>query len=344
MSYKITSLNEIKKNSNSPERFSLISLFSGCGGMDLGFLQEGFNVLWANDINEWACKTYKRNFGNHIVCGDISEISLRSLPKADVVTGGFPCQDFSMIWKRGGINTERGNLYKYLVDVVRIVEPKIFIAENVKGLLSANKGNAIKMIEQDFQGLGKGYSTSINLVNFADYGTPQIRERVLIIGIRKDINGTFSPPNPTNTPDTYVSSKEALEGVESVPYNNEHQNIMQKTRERLELIPPGGNFTSIPKDSPYYVKGMISHVYRRLHPDKPSTTIIAGGGGGTWGYHYSEPRPLTNRERARLFGYPDDFIFEGSITEVRRQIGNSVPPIGILPIARKIKTILQDPR
>ena len=101
----------------------------------------------------------------------------------------------------------------------------------------------------------------------------------------------------------------------------------------LKLIPEGGNFASIPKDSPYYVKGMISHVYRRLDRNKPSTTIIAGGGGGTWGYHFEEPRPLTNRERARLFGYPDNFVFEGTITEVRKQIGNSVPPIAARVIA-----------
>ncbi len=129
---------------------------------------------------------------------------------------------------------------------------------------------------------------------------------------------------------------------EKVKYNNEHQNIQASTIEKLKLIPPGGNFTNIPKDSPHYVKGMISHVYRRLHPDKPSTTIIAAGGGGTWGYHFEEPRPLTNRERARLFGYPDDFVFEGTITEVRKQIGNSVPPAGILPIAKHIKTYLEN--
>ena len=325
---------------NKIDKFKLVSLFSGCGGMDLGFYQEGFEIVWANDNNRWACETYKNNLGNHIVCDDISNIDLGTIPNADVVTGGFPCQDFSMIWKRGGINTERGNLYKYFVDVIKTVNPKIFIAENVKGLLTANNGNAIDQIVKDFNNVGSGYHTTINLVNFANYGTPQIRERVLIIGIRKDINGKFELPQPTHKPEMYVSTKKALEGVEKIPFNNEHQNIAEKTRERLKLIPPGGNFTDIPRDSPYYVKGMISHVYRRLHPDKPSTTIIAGGGGGTWGYHYSEPRPLTNRERARLFGYPDLFIFEGSITEVRRQIGNSVPPVGIRVIAKTIKNIL----
>ena len=131
---------------------------------------------------------------------------------------------------------------------------------------------------------------------------------------------------PTHNQKTYITSGAALKGVKKVPHNNEHQNITDKTRRMLELIPEGGNFTDIPKDHPLYVKGMISHVYRRLDRKKPSTTIIAGGGGGTWGYHYSEPRPLTNRERARLFGYEDDFVFVGTITEVRKQIGNSVPP------------------
>lgn len=315
-----------------------VSLFSGCGGMDLGFEQEGFEVVWANDNAHWACETFKKNFGDVIVEGDITKIDPKDIPDCDVITGGFPCQDFSMIWKRGGITTERGNLYRYFVKIVLEKRPKIFVAENVKGLLTANGGKAVDQIVKDFS--EAGYSVSVNPINFAHYGAPQFRQRVLIIGVRNDLKKSFSMPTRTNNEDNYVSSKKALEGVEKVKYNNEHQNIMPKTREMLKLIPPGGNFTSIPKDSPFYVKGMISHVYRRLDPKKPSTTIIAGGGGGTWGYHYSEPRPLTNRERARLFGYPDNFKFEGSITEVRRQIGNSVPPIGIRPIAQAIKKFL----
>ena len=118
--------------------------------------------------------------------------------------------------------------------------------------------------------------------------------------------------------------------------NNEHINIKEKTRKVLELIPEGGNFTDIPKDNPLYVKGMISHVYRRIKRDEPAKTIIAAGGGGTWGYHYPEPRPLTNRERARLQSFPDDFIFEGSVTEVRRQIGNAVPPVGVRAVAKRL--------
>lgn len=338
---RIKNLQLKHKNQIKPE-IDLISLFSGCGGMDLGFKQSGFNIKWANDNDRLACETYKNNISNHIVHADITEIDYSSIPDADVVIGGFPCQDFSLLWKRGGINTDRGNLYKNFVDIVSLKNPLMFIAENVKGILTANKKQAIKQIISDFSKTGSiGYNTTPYLINFADYGAPQLRQRVLIIGVRKDIQDYFDIPSPTHSIDNYVTSKKALENVEKVKYNNEHQKIQPRTIEKLKLIPPGGNFTDIPKDSPHYVKGMISHVYRRLHPDKPSTTIIAAGGGGTWGYHYEEPRPLTNRERARLFGYPDDFIFEGTITEVRRQIGNSVPPAGILPIASHIKQFLE---
>jgi DNA (cytosine-5)-methyltransferase 1 len=151
MNMQLPLLSETQKKNKNKKKYKIVSLFSGCGGMDLGFVQEGFEIVWANDIDKWACQTYRKNFGNHIFEGDIADLDLKNLPKADIVTGGFPCQDFSMIWKRGGINTERGNLYKYFVDVVAEIEPKIFVAENVRGLLSANNGEAIKQIVEDFQ-------------------------------------------------------------------------------------------------------------------------------------------------------------------------------------------------
>lgn len=319
------------KQDNKPK---LLSLFSGCGGLDLGFKQAGYEIVWANDFEHWSCETYAKNFGPHIVEASIADIDFSNTPDADIITGGFPCQDFSMIYKRGGLATDRGNLYKQFVRAVKIKKPKIFVAENVRGLITANRGRAIQQISEDFAELG--YKVSIDLYNFADYGAPQLRERVLIVGVRHDIEFDFAKPEPTHFPENYVTSGEALKGVEGVLYNNEHQNIKDKTRRMLQLIPEGGNFASIPKDSPYYVKGMISHVYRRLDRNKPATTIIAGGGGGTWGYHFEEPRPLTNRERARLFGYPDDFVFDGSITEVRRQIGNSVPPVAAKVVAENL--------
>ncbi len=308
--------------------------------MDLGFALEGFRINWANDNDHWACETYKKNFGAHIIEADIAKVDIKDLSRCDVMLGGFPCQDFSMIWKRKGLGTERGNLYRHFVRAVSLKRPKVFVAENVKGLLTANKGEAIIQIVTDFAEVG--YKVQVHPVNFANYGAAQLRERVLIIGVRNDIRKDFVMPAHTHDKRSHVGAGLALKGVEKALYNNEHQKITERTKEKLKLIPPGGNFTNIPKTSPHYVKGMISHVYRRLHPNKPSTTIIAGGGGGTWGYHFSEDRPLTNRERARLFGYPDDFVFEGSITEVRRQIGNSVPPVAIRVIAKAIKKFLKD--
>ncbi|MEG4963506.1 MULTISPECIES: DNA cytosine methyltransferase [unclassified Microcoleus] len=317
----------------------LISLFSGCGGMDLPFHQAGFEVVWAIDSNPYACKTFRRNIADVIINDSIENIDIAQVPEAEICIGGFPCQDFSLIWKRPGLEGTRGNLYTYFLDFVNKKKPKAFVAENVKGLLSANNYQAIKQIISDFESIAPGYLVKPKLYNFADYGVPQFRQRVLLVGIRMDTGFNFVHPQPKygiNRKNPYRTAGEALKNVETVLDNNKHHKIHSRTVEILNRIKPGGNFSDIPKDSPYYVKGMISHVYRRIHPDKPSSTIIAGGGGGTWGYHYLEPRSLTNRERARLQTFPDDFVFEGSTTEVRRQIGNAVPPEGIVAVVKAL--------
>ena len=328
--------------SNWQRRPRLISLFSGCGGLDLPFHRAGFECVWANDIDEDACRTFSRNISENIACGDISDpsiVDLGALPEVDLVTGGFPCQDFSVIWKRPGLNGDRGNLYQHFLRVVREKRPKVFVAENVKGLLSANKYRAIEKIISDFEAIPPGYLVKPRLYNFAEYGVPQFRERVIIVGVRQDTGFNFQHPRPTFGPKQvkeYRTAGEALKDVEKVSHNNEHMNIQPRTIEILKRIPPGGNFSAIPKESEFYVKGMISHVYRRIDPQRPAATLIAAGGGGTWGYHYPEPRALTNRERARLQTFPDEFVFEGSFSEIRRQIGNAVPPDGIVTLVESL--------
>lgn len=325
----------------------VLSLFSGCGGLDLGFEQVGdYKTVWANDFKHEACETFRNHFGNVIVEGDIEKIDPYSsdmIPACDLVLGGFPCQDFSIIWKRPGLDGERGNLYKSFLRFVDAKKPKAFVAENVKGLLTANKRKAIRQIIEDFQNIAPGYYVTPHLYNFADYGVPEFRERVLIVGIRIDTGFLFKHPKPTHGKGNglipYVTVGDAFKNVEKVPYNNERLKVLERTQKIISLIPEGGNFTDIPKDSPYYVKGMISHVYRRVHLGEPSKTIIAAGGGGTWGYHYPENRPLTNRERARIQSFPDDFVFYGSTTEVRRQIGNAVPPVGVHEVAKALKPL-----
>lgn len=331
----------------SKKEIGIVSLFSGCGGLDLGFEQVGdYKTLWANDFKHEACETFRNHFGNVIVEGDIERIDPytdKSIPSCDLILGGFPCQDFSIIWKQPGLNGERGNLYKSFLRFVDAKKPLAFVAENVKGILTANKRKAIKQIVEDFQNIAPGYIVKPHLYNFADYGVPEFRERVLIVGVRIDTGFYFEHPKPSHGEGEdllpYVTVGEAFKGVEDVPYNNELLNVQERTKKIISLIPEGGNFTSIPKDSPFYVKGMISHVYRRIHRNEPSKTIIAAGGGGTWGYHYPENRPLTNRERARIQAFPDDFVFFGNTTEVRRQIGNAVPPVGVHAVAKALKPL-----
>lgn len=321
---------------------TIVSIFSGCGGLDLGFHMEGYRTIWANDFAEWAVASFRENLGDVIHYGDITKIDPytdKTIPDCDLVLGGFPCQDFSVIWKQPGLNGKRGGLYRHFLEFVDAKKPKAFVAENVKGLLTANKHKAIETIIHDFESIAPGYIVKPHLYNFAEYGVPQFRERLLIVGIRVDTGFDFKHPKPTHGPNgtlPYVTAGQALQGALDVPYNNERINCKEKTRQMLELIPEGGNFTDIPRDNPLYVKGMISHVYRRIDRNEPSKTIIAAGGGGTWGYHYPEPRPLTNRERARLQSFPDDFKFMGNITEVRRQIGNAVPPVGVRAVAKRL--------
>jgi len=201
----------------------VVGLFSGAGGMDLGFEKAGYEVIWANDIDRWAVETYRKNFPKtEVVLGDIRDIEDSIIPDCDVVIGGFPCQDFSVLGgsTRKGITAKRGKLYKEFVRIVKAKKPKIFVAENVKGILSANKGLAMKIIKHDFEYIfsldteknieefsleeigswdndslfstdihnhQKDYVVFTDLYRFVEYGVPQLRERVLIIGIRRDI-------------------------------------------------------------------------------------------------------------------------------------------------------------
>ena len=156
----------------------ILSLFSGCGGLDLGFHQCGYKTVWANDFNNWATETFTRKFGDVIRCGDVEEIDPykdKSIPDCDLILGGFPCQDFSVLWKRPGLNGDRGNLYKSFLRFIDAKKPKTFVAENVKGLLSANKHTAIEKIIKGFREIEPGYIVKVQLYNFAEYGVPTIQ-------------------------------------------------------------------------------------------------------------------------------------------------------------------------
>lgn len=336
------------------KQFKILSIFSGAGGLDLGFHGDfnvfgkyfpklPFETIFASDINIDACNTLEYNsqyFSNaHIECMDITLYDHTKIKeKPDVLLGGFPCVTFSVVGKQAGITDDiNGTLYESYARYVEYFQPKVFLAENVKGILSANKGEAIKIIKKRFE--KTGYTIHCFSVNFADFGVPQLRHRVLLIGIRNDITLPFIPPQYTSYKQ-HMTVEEAFLNISNTCPNHTILKQNEKTRKMLELIPEGGNYQAL-KNTPYEIKGLMSNIYRRLKGNEPAYTVIASGGGGTWTYHHKEPRSLTNRERARLQSFPDDFIFQGSTTEIRRQIGNAVPPVGIYPFAKSIASLLQ---
>lgn len=304
---------------------SVVSMFSGCGGLDVGLLggftavgkeyyRLPFEVVWANDLSRAACKAYQHNLGHKIHCGDVWE-QLDTLPEtADVVVGGFPCQDVSVNGNRKGIGGKRTGLYRAMVEVVKRLHPKVFVAENVKGLLSDEK-KPLLQVASEFEALG--YDVTWKLYLAADYGVPQMRERVFIVGTSKQDNvRPFVHPAPPLKEKDRVSAKQAIGDLESVPESKE----ISHTWSRAKLSPEQGN--------------------RSLHADRPSTTIRAECHGNIQ-FHYSEPRRLSMREAARIQSFPDAFHFFPGIRETERLIGNAVPPVLGWYIARAVRDCLR---
>ena len=317
-------------------------LFCGAGGLALGAksvavmdnkgLKHSYELAWANDIDIYACKTYQENIApenkKKIICMPVQQLDLQTLSKIEGLLFGFPCNDFSIVGEKKGFEGDYGPLYTYAIKAIEFHNPKFFLAENVSGLSSVNEGKAFLKILGDLESAGKGYKVTSHLYKFEEYGVPQTRHRIIIVGIRDDLGITFRVPAPT-TPDKYKSSSEALRDVEKEPHNNEKTKHNKNTIERLKHIPPGGNawHAAVPEHLQLNVKGCrLSHIYRRLHPDQPAYTLTGSGGGGTHVYHWSENRALTNRERARLQAFPDSFVFYGPKESVRAQIGHAVPP------------------
>ena len=206
----------------------VISLFSGAGGMDIGFIQAGFEIVWANDFNFDAVQTYQKNIGHHIIHGDITKISSEDIPDSpDVIIGGFPCQGFSIANAKRSMEDERNFLYKELLRVIKDKKPKIFLAENVKGLLSMEKGKIIEMIKRDFEDLG--YEVDWKVLNASHYGVPQARERVFIMGNRIGIPNQFPLATYGEEMKAPVTVEEAIGFLESVPLSDFTTTLHQTT-------------------------------------------------------------------------------------------------------------------
>ena len=322
--------------------YRLGELFCGPGGIACGAINAkidnpDFKIIhqWANDYDEATCETYRHNIcpenPNSVICRDIRKLDISTLGEIDALAFGFPCNDFSVVGEQKGFDGNFGPLYQYGVRVLKMYQPQWFLAENVGGLASANDGRAFQVILQDLK--NAGYRVYPHLYKFEQYGVPQSRHRIIIVGIRKDLPFEYLPPSPAEYANVDNSCKTALE-VPPIPtdaFNNEFTKQSAIVTERLTYILPGQNaFTAdLPKHLQLKVKRTkISQIYKRLDPGKPAYTVTGSGGGGTHMYHYAEPRALTNRERARLQTFPDSYEFKGSKESVRKQIGMAVPVKG----------------
>ncbi len=319
--------------------FRLGELFCGPGGLAWGALHADignpdFRIVhqWANDYDKSTCETYRRNIcpddPDSVYHADIRKFDLEQLTGIDALAFGFPCNDYSTVGEQKGMDGTFGPLYSYGVKALKIFRPQWFLAENVSGLQNANEGKAFTKILEELR--GAGYRITPNLYKFEEYGLPQARHRIIIIGIRNDIDVEYRVPSTAPYADIDNSCRTAIE-VPPIPAdapNNEPTKQSKTVVERLKLIKPGQNaFTAdLPPELQLNIKGArISQIYKRLDPSKPSYTVTGSGGGGAHMYHWSEPRALTNRERARLQTFPDDYVFLGSKEDVRKQIGMAVP-------------------
>ena len=352
-----------------PKKIQLGELFSGPGGIASGAFRAAAELrydlrhAWAVDYDRESSFTYARNvlksagdtLPGSVLNKSVTNVIFRHLQKIQALAFGFPCNDFSMVGEKKGTSGDFGPLYSYGVKALKAHSPLFFVAENVGGLRSSKTvsgDSALSMIKKELEGAGRGYVVYPHYYKFEDYGIPQTRHRVILVGIRKDIAALidYKIPAPTHL-GRHVSVSSALDGViagDPSWKNNDFTRQSAVVVERLKCIKPGENaWNSTIKDPKLRlnVKNVrMSQIYRRLHPDLPSYTITGSGGGGTHVYHWREPRALTNRERACIQTFPREYEFIGSKESVRKQIGMAVPPDGAFVIFKSIlMTLLRRP-
>ncbi|MBP9478693.1 MAG: DNA cytosine methyltransferase [Sebaldella sp.] len=289
-------------------KFNLVSLFSGAGGLDIGFEKSGFKTIWANDIDKDACETHRKWSKAEVVCMDITKIDFNSIPNADIITGGFPCQGFSLAGPRK-IDDKRNILYRYFVKLVEEKQPLAFVAENVKGILTLGDGTIIEAIIEDFS--GKGYKVYPNLVNAADYGVPQDRWRVILIGFRKDllINEYKFPEKQDRKVTLATALKDFSEpNQKDICKEAFSSRFMSRNRKR--------NWNNVS----YTIPAMAKQI--ALHPSSPDMIKV---GEDEWKFGNGITRRFSWQEAAAIQTFPKNMEFYGNLNSKYKQIGNAVP-------------------
>lgn len=315
------------------DTFTNVELFAGAGGLALGLEQAGFENLLSNDFDKDSCNTLKSNRPNwNVICDSVENLAEQDLlgmlnikeGELDLLSGGFPCQSFSYAGKRLGLNDVRGTMFYYYAKILKQLKPKMFLAENVKGLVSHDNGKTLQTMINVFEEIG--YRVQYKVLNAWDYGVAEKRERIVIIGIRNDISVDFKYP----TPHEY---KPVLRDVlKNVP-KSEGASYPQSKKEVFDLVPPGGCWRDLPEDvARTYMKGSYNlgggktGMARRISWNEPSLTILCSPCmKQTDRCHPEETRPFTIRESARIQSFPDTWQFTGSLNSKYKQIGNAVP-------------------
>ena len=310
------------------DKITNIELFAGAGGLALGLEQAGIEGVEFVEFNHAACETLRANRPNwNVIEGDVHTVDFTEYKgKVDLVSGGAPCQAFSYAGKKLGFGDTRGTLFAEFARCVEEVQPKMFLFENVRGLLSHDKGRTFETIRHVFENLG--YSVQYKVLNACYYGVGQKRERLIVIGVRNDLvdDIKFEYPEPD---EHWTTLRDALANVPDSPY----QPYSDKKRKVMALVPPGGCWVDLPEDvakdymgKSYYSGGGRRGMARRIAWDEPFLTLTTSPSQKqTERCHPDETRPFTVREYARIQSFPDEWEFKGTMSDQYKQIGNAVP-------------------
>lgn len=314
--------------------YSVLELFAGAGGLAVGLEKAGLKCVALNEIDKWACQTLRKNRPNwNVMEGDIKDLGFTQYyNKVDVVTGGFPCQAFSYAGKKLGLNDARGTLFYEFARVVKEVNPAICIGENVRGLLSHDKGKTLQGMISILDEIGYNV-VPVQILKAIHFRVPQKRERLILVGIRKDIDVDFVYPKPHNR---IFNLEDALKKGNlfdtDVPESDGAKYPKYK-KKVLDLVPPKGYWRNLPLDiqkeymgASFYLGGGKTGMARRIGWDEPSLTLTCSPAQKqTERCHPEETRPFTVREYARIQTFPDDWCFLGPLAQQYKQIGNAVP-------------------
>ena len=329
--------NKVEDTSNfvKPENeYTVLELFAGAGGLAIGLEKSGIKCVALNEIDKYACQTLRSNRPNwHILEGDIKKFYFSQYHnKIDIVTGGFPCQAFSYAGKKLGLADARGTLFYEFARVVKEVNPPICIGENVRGLLSHENGKTLQGMISILDEIGYNV-VPVKVLKAIDYNVPQKRERLILVGVRKDINIKYEYPKPYSKKYNLSDALKKGNLFDSDVPKSAGSKYPKSKIDVLKLVPPKGYWRDLPIDiqkefmgGSYYLGGGKTGIARRIGWDEPCLTLTCSPAQKqTERCHPDETRPFTVREYARIQTFPDDWIFEGSVSQQYKQIGNAVP-------------------